>query len=53
MVGCFLKVEFLECVGKNCCLFGDVNKNEIVDVLNDIVVLLELKGENFFKMWVY
>jgi DNA polymerase (family 10) len=30
-----------------------VNKNEIADVLNDIAVLLELKGENPFKMRAY
>ena len=32
---------------------GDVNKNEIADVLNDIAVLLELKGENPFKTRAY
>ena len=30
-----------------------VNKNEIADVLNDIAVLLELKGENPFKTRAY
>ena len=32
---------------------GTVNKNEIADVLNDIAVLLELKGENPFKTRAY
>ena len=32
---------------------GGVNKNEIADVLNDIAVLLELKGENPFKTRAY
>jgi len=34
-------------------LGGGVNKNEIADVLNDIAVLLELKGENPFKTRAY
>jgi DNA polymerase (family X) len=30
-----------------------MNKKEIVDILNEICILLELKGENFFKIRAY
>ena len=31
----------------------NMNKKEIVDILNEICILLELKGENFFKIRAY
>lgn len=34
-------------------MFAAVNKNEIADVLNEIALLLDLKGENTFKIRAY
>ncbi|MDR0353255.1 MAG: DNA polymerase/3'-5' exonuclease PolX, partial [Opitutaceae bacterium] len=36
-----------------CAWMGGVTRNEIADVLNNIAVLLELKGENPFKTRAY
>jgi DNA polymerase (family X) len=47
-----LRVFALQKSGEEVVLV-DVNKNEIADVLNDIAVLLELKGENPFKTRAY
>jgi DNA polymerase (family 10) len=47
-----LRVFALQKSREGVVLVG-VNKNEIADVLNDIAVLLELKGENPFKTRAY